>query len=89
MDVKALPAHSLHPPRPGLLPACAAPARLPLPGASPSGSTHQAHLRQREEGRVAAVEKGAADHLQDEGGVLQREHRHGRADGKAQAEQGR
>ena len=39
MGVKALPAHSLHPPSLGLLPACAAPSTPPpAPGASPSGA---------------------------------------------------
>lgn len=46
----------------------------------------QAHLRKGEEGGIAPVEEGAADHLQDEGDVLEGEDTDRGTEGKAQAQ---
>lgn len=47
------------------------------------------NLREGEEGSVAPVEEGAADHLQDEGAVLEGKDGDRGTDGKAQAQQRR
>lgn len=47
------------------------PAHVPLYQRFPRGPTQPAHLREGEEGSVAPVQEGAADHLQDEGDVLE------------------
>lgn len=69
-----------HPTTPGSMPRPLAPR-----GQDPSA----AHLREGEEGRVAPVEEGATDHLQDEGDILKGEGADRGADGEAQAQQGR
>lgn len=85
----------LHPPV-----RCQSPAFHVPPSPGPPGPSHSTtssrpacfplpHLRQREEGGVAAVEEGAADHLQDEGSILQLDDRDGGAQDKTQAQQRR
>lgn len=52
-------------------------------------SVHVWYSRHTDEGRVAAIEEGAVEHLQDEGEVLKRQVWGGGTNGKQQALQGR
>lgn len=51
--------------------------------------TQHVHLRHTDEGRVATVEEGAVEHLQDEGEVLKRQVRRGGTNGEQQTLQRR
>lgn len=57
------------------------------PVCPPLQNAPQAHLREGEEGSIAPIQEGAADHLQDEGDVLEGENGDGGTDSEAQAQQ--